>query len=350
MRIAVDVMGGDLGCGVVIDGVKLALAEYPDITELYLVGDERNIEAALSRHRCQDSRLRILHAGEVLTMDDKPLDAVRRKKDCSMVRAIELVRDGKAQAVISRGNTGGLVAAATLKLRRLDWVDRPVIATVVPSDRREFVLLDAGANPECKPAHLVQFAIMGSIYSRELLHHQRPRVGVLSNGTEDTKGNELTREAARLCRQLDLNFVGYVEGHDLFADCVEVVVTDGFTGNIVLKTIEGMGKAVVRLLKRELSSTPIRKLGAALARGGFRNIKRRMDPDAYGGAPLLGLNGTVIKAHGSSRAKAILNAIRVAKESIQHKLTESISREISQANDRLSKTAIVPFTAVTIPA
>ncbi|MBN2507259.1 MAG: phosphate acyltransferase PlsX [Verrucomicrobia bacterium] len=350
MRIAVDVMGGDLGCGVVIDGVRLALAEYPDITEMYLVGDERNIEAAMSRHRCRDPRVRILHASEVLTMSDKPLDAVRRKKDCSMVRAIELVRDGKAEAVISRGNTGGLVAAATLKLRRLDLVERPAIATVVPSDRREFVLLDAGANPECKPVHLVQFAIMGSIYSRELLHHQRPRVGVLSNGTESTKGNELTREAARLCRQLDLNFVGNIEGHDLFADRVEVVVTDGFTGNIVLKSIESMGKAFVGLLKRELSSTLIRKLGASLASAGFRNIKRRMDPDAYGGAPLLGLNGTVIKAHGASRAKAIFNAIRVATESIQHKLTESISREIEQANKRLSKSAIVPFTAVTIPA
>lgn len=350
MRIAVDVMGGDLGCGVVIDGVRLALAAYPDITELYLVGDERNIEAALARGRCHDSRVRILHASEVLTMDDKPLDAVRRKKDCSMVRAIELVRDGTAQAVISRGNTGGLVAAATLKLRRLDQVDRPAIATVIPSDRREFVLLDAGANPECKPVHLLQFAIMGSIYSRELLQHDRPRVGVLCNGTEDTKGNDLTRETVRLCQQTDLNFVGYVEGHDLFADRVDVVVTDGFTGNILLKSVEGMGKAVVRLLKRELSSTPIRKFGAALASGAFRNIKRRMDPEGYGGAPLLGLNGTVIKAHGSARAKAILNAIRVATESIQHKLNESITREISQARERLGQRPIVPFPAVTIPA
>ncbi len=350
MQIAVDVMGGDLGCGVVIDGVRLALAAYPDIAELYLVGDERNIEAALGRHRCQDSRLRILHASEVLTMEDKPLDAVRKKKDCSMVRAIELVRDGKAQAVISRGNTGGLVAAATLKLRRLDQVDRPAIATVIPADRREFVLVDAGANPECKPAHLLQFAIMGSVYSRELLHHKHPRVGVLSNGTEDTKGNDLTREAARLCQQVDLNFIGYVEGHDLFADRVEVVVADGFTGNIVLKTIESMGKAVGRLLKRELNRNPLRKVGAALASGGFSSIKRRMDPDAYGGAPLLGLNGTVIKAHGSARAKAITNAIRVAMESIQHKLTENITHEIAQANERLSKSQIVPLPAVTISA
>lgn len=348
MRIALDVMGGDLGCGVVIEGARLALAAQPDITELHLVGDERNIEAALARSRCHDARLRILHASEVLTMDDKPLDVVRKKKDCSMVRAIELVRDGKAEAVISRGNTGGLVAAATLKLRRLDGVDRPAIATVVPADRREFVLIDAGANPECKPAYLMQFAIMGGVYSRELLHHPRPRVGVLSNGTEDTKGNELTREAARLCRQIDLNFVGYVEGHDLFSDRVDVVVSDGFTGNIVLKTVESMGKAVGRLLKRELNSNPLRKFGAALARGGFANIKRRMDPDAYGGAPLLGLNGTVIKAHGAARARAIFNAIRVATESIQHKLTESISREIAEANQRLAANPIVPFTAASV--
>lgn len=336
MRIAVDVMGGDHGSGVVIEGAKHALEANPDIAELHLVGDEKEIVSALNKHACRDSRIRIVHASQVLTMEDKPLDAVRRKKDCSMVRAIELVRDGRARAVISRGNTGGLVAATRLKLGRLDHVDRPAIAAVIPADRGEFVLIDAGANHECQAVHLMQFAIMGSIYSRELLHHERPRVGILSNGTEETKGNELTREAARLCQQISLNFIGYVEGHDLFADRVDVVVADGFIGNIVLKSVESMGKAVNRLLRRELTANPLRKFGALLAKGGFTSIKRRMDPDAYGGAPLLGLNGTVIKAHGSARAKAILNAIRVATESIQHKLTENISREIAQANERLA--------------
>jgi len=350
MRIVVDVMGGDHGPAVVIDGVKQALQAYAHISELHLVGQQSEIEAALKHARCDDARLRIHHASEVITMEDKPLDAVRRKKDCSMVRAMELVRDGHAEAVISPGNTGALVASATFKLRRLDPVDRPAIVTVVPSAKGEFVLLDAGANHECKPVHLLQFAIMGNVYSRELLHHKRPRVGILCNGTEETKGNELTREAARLCRQADLNFIGYVEGQDMFADRVEVVVTDGFVGNIVLKSIEGMGRAIVRMLRRELTANPIRKVGAALAVGALQSIKRRMDPDGYGGAPLLGLNGTVIKAHGSAREKAFFNAIRVAAETIQQKINDSIVREVAQANERLGlqKTAVhAPATAVT---
>lgn len=335
MRIVVDVMGGDHGCGVVIDGVKQALQAYPNISELHLVGQQAEIESALKRARCNDHRVHIHHASEIITMEDKPLDAVRKKKDCSMVRAMELVRDGKAEAVISPGNTGALVASATFKLRRLDPVDRPVIATVMPSGKGEFVLVDAGANHECKPMHFAQFAIMGSIYSRGVLHHKKPRVGILSNGSEETKGTELTREAAKLCSQLDLNFIGYVEGHDLFADHVEVVVTDGFTGNIVLKSIESMGKAIVRLLRRELTANPLRKFGAALATGALQNIKRRMDPEMYGGAPLLGLNGVVIKAHGSAREKAFLNAIRVATETIQHKINETIVQEVSRANEKL---------------
>jgi glycerol-3-phosphate acyltransferase PlsX len=342
MRIVVDVMGGDHEIEVVIDGVKQALRAHPHLSELHLVGQQARIEAALGRAHCSDARLRLHHASEVITMEDKPLDAVRRKKDCSMVRAMDLVRDGKAEAVISRGNTGALVASATLKLRRLDPVDRPVIAAVMPSGHGEFVLLDAGANHECKPVHLLQFAIMGSVYSRDVLGHPKPRVGILSNGSEESKGNDLTREAARLCRLTDLNFVGYVEGHDLFADHVDVVITDGFTGNIVLKSVESMGRAIIGLLRRELTATPVRKAGALLAQGALRSIMRRMDPEAYGGAPLLGLNGTVIKAHGSARAKAILNAIRVAGETIQHKLNDTIAREVAQANERLglNKTSV----------
>jgi glycerol-3-phosphate acyltransferase PlsX len=343
MRIALDVMGGDHGCGVVLEGAKLALAAFRQITEMHLVGHQAEIERGLARVRCRDSRIRIVHASEVLTMDDKPLAAVRRKKDASLVRAIELIRDGKAQAVISTGNTGGLVAAAALKLRRLAGVDRPAIATVMPSAKNEFVLIDAGANSHCRPLHLAQFAIMGSIYSREILGHKRPRVGLLSNGTEDFKGNELTREAARLCRQTDLNFIGYVEGHDLFSDRVEVVVTDGFIGNIILKSTEALAKAIARFLKSELGANPIRQIGAAVARGAFQAIKRRMDPDSYGGAPILGLNGTVIKAHGAARENAIKNAIRVAAETLQHQVNDQISRDILAANERLAAEEVPAF-------
>jgi len=336
MRIAVDVMGGDHGLGVVVDGVKLALQSYPEIAELHLVGQQPEIEAALNRARLRDERIRLHHASEVITMEDKPLEAVRKKKDCSMVRAVELVRDGKAEAVISRGNTGALVAAATFRLRRLECVERAPLASVMPSAKGEFVVLDVGANHECKPIHLAQFAVMGSIYSRELLKHKKPRIGILSNGSEETKGTELTREALKLCQQLDLNFIGYVEGHDLFADRVEVVVTDGFVGNILLKSVEGCGKALLGTIRRELTANAVRKFGAALAQGAFRNIKRRMDPEAYGGAPLLGLNGTVIKAHGSARERAIMNAIRVATETIQYKINETMVREVTRANEKLA--------------
>ena len=336
MRIAVDVMGGDHGCGVVIAGAKLALQALDRVTELHLVGNESEIQAALAVHQVRDPRVKILHATEVLTMEDKPIEGLRRKKDSSMARAIELVKDGRADAIISPGNTGGLLAAATIKLRPLEGVERPAIATVIPSANNEFVLLDAGANAECKPIHLAQFALMGNIYSREILGYARPRVGILSNGTEETKGNDLTREAAKLCQLLDLNFVGYVEGHDLFADRVEVVVTDGFIGNIVLKTCESMGKAIVGLLKREMTANPLRQAGALLARGAFRNIRRRLDPDAYGGAPLLGLNGTVIKAHGSARERAIMNAIRVATETVEHNVSRLIGMEVTRSQARLS--------------
>src|SRR5205823_3612050 len=192
-------------------------------------------------------------------------------------------------------------------------------------------------SPECKAIHLAQFAIMGAIYSREILGRENPRVGILSNGKEEIKGNDLTREAFKLCQQLDLNFIGYVEGHDLFADHVEVAVTDGFVGNIVLKTCESMGKGMLRMVKRELAANPIRKLGAALARNAFRTIKQRMDPEAHGGAPLLGLNGNIIKAHGAARERAIMNAIRVSLEAIQHHINDIIQQEVTQANQRLAQ-------------
>jgi len=336
MRIVVDVMGGDHGCEVVIEGVKAALHHYGTLSALHLVGDEGQIRAAMTKTHLDDPRVHIVHTTEVLTMKDKPLDVLRRKKDCSMARAMELTQQGQSDAMISRGNTGGLLAAATVKLRPLENVERPAIAAVLPTPRKCFLLLDAGANAECKPIHLAQFAIMGTVYSREILGNANPRVGILSNGTEDTKGNELLREAMALCRRLELNFLGFVEGPDLFADQVDVVVTDGLIGNIVLKTCEGMGRAIGVMLKTDLAQNPLRRLGALLAYGGLRSIKRRMNADNYGGAPLLGLNGNVIKAHGSARALAIQNAIRVATETIQHNINQLITREISKAKERLA--------------
>ena len=328
-------MGGDHGCGVVIEGARRALAADPRITALFLVGNQTAIHAALPSRGFRDHRMRVVHASEVLTMEDKPAAAVRRKKDCSIARAVGLVNDGKADAVVSVGNTGGIFAAATFKLGRLAGVDRGGIAAVIPTPDNEFVLLDAGANIECKPLHLAQYAVMGSIYSREILGYKNPRVGILSVGTEENKGNELTLEAFKLCKQLDLNFVGNVEGHDLFKSRVEVVVCDGFVGNIVLKTCESLAVGIFTMLRRELKANLGRKLGALLAQNAFRAIRKRMDPEAYGGAPLLGFAGAVMKAHGSARERAIASAIRVTTETLQHRINHLIAEQIARANERL---------------
>jgi phosphate acyltransferase len=243
--------------------------------------------------------------------------------------------------VISPGNTGALVAGS-MKLRRLDGVERPALAARMPSRTGDFVLIDAGANPMCEPSHLAQFAVMGSVFAREILGQKKPRVGILSNGSEQSKGNDLTREAARLCSLLDLNFIGYVEGFHLFDDSVDVVVTDGFTGNVVLKTCESLGYAMMHLLKSELSKTPVSVLGAMLSRGALRNLKRRMDPEANGGAVLFGLNGIVVKTHGSSRAGAVMSAIRVAAEEIRHDVNQKLALEIARANEKIAAGVAVP--------
>ncbi len=331
-------MGGDHGCGVVIAGAKLALEANKTISRLYLVGDQAAIHAALPPRGFRDHRVKIIHTTEVVTMDDKPVVALRKKKDSSIARAAELVHDGKADALVSLGNTGGIFAAATFKVGRIAGVDRGCIATVIPRQSGEFVLLDAGANVECKPLHLAQFAVMGGIYSREVLKKKNPRVGILSIGTEDSKGNELTLEAFKLCKKLDLNFIGNVEGHDLFKDHVDVVVCDGFVGNIVLKTCESLAVGMFSMLKRELMSNTKRQIGAYLAKNAFQSIRKRMDPELYGGAPLLGFNGMVFKAHGSARERAVASALRITVEAVQHQVNQIIATEIARANEALDAT------------
>jgi glycerol-3-phosphate acyltransferase PlsX len=342
MRIAVDVMGGDHGCEVVVEGVKRALEAGYNLSAIHLVGHEEQIQAALKKTCLRDRRVHVVHASEVLTMEDKPATALRRKRDCSIARAVELVHDGNADGVVSVGNTGGIFAAATFKLGRIPGVDRGGIATVIPTPDQEFVLLDSGANIECKPLHLVQFAVMGSIYSREVLGYHNPRVGILSIGTEEGKGNELTLEAFRLCKHIDINFIGNVEGHDLFKSRVDVVVCDGFVGNIVLKTCESLALGMFAMLKAELMKNAKRKLGALLLQNAFRSIKRRMDPEIHAGAPLLGFNGPVLKAHASARERAIMNAIRLAAETVQHRVNDTIAREIARANEQLAHLDAAP--------
>ena len=329
-------MGGDHGCGVIIAGVKRALDEIKEISAIYLVGNKAEIHAALPERGFRDHRVRVIHATEVVEMEDKPVVALRKKKDSSIARAAELVAEGNADALVSLGNTGGVFAAATFKVGRIPGVDRGCISAVIPRQGNEFVLLDAGANIECKPIHLAQFAVMGNAYSREILKRKNPRVGILSIGTEDSKGNELSLAAFQLCKQLDLNFIGNVEGHDLFKDHVDVVVCDGFVGNIVLKTAESLAVAMFSMLKRELMQNTKRQIGAMLAKDAFHAIRRRMDPEVHGGAPLLGFNHLVFKAHASARERAVTSAIRVTAATIKNQISQIIARDIAAANVKLA--------------
>lgn len=333
MRLAVDVMGGDHGPGELLHGIRLGLAAEPTLKTVYVVGRESEVRPLAVQVGLNDPRVEFFDASEVLTMEDDPASAVRRKKNSSLIQALTLVSDGKADAAISSGNTGALVAGASFRLGRLDGIKRPSLACIMPSRTGAFVLLDGGANPECTPEILLQFAVMGSVYSKAMLGIQKPRVGVLSNGSELSKGTDLTRAAVALIRKTSLNSIGYCEGFDLFTDGVDVAVCDGFVGNLVLKTSEGLGKTVGHLMRAELLEHPslLRKLGALLASGGLRRIKARLNPESYGGAPILGLHGTVIKIHGSARREALKHAILQGSKAVLGNLSGEIEREVAAA-------------------
>ena len=335
MKIAVDVMGGDRGCEVIIDGLMQALKKCQQIETIQIVGNEIEISQSLDRLDNIDSRFQIVHASEVLSMDDKPVEGLRKKKNCSLAVAMDLVKTGKSDAIISPGNTGGVVAAAAIKLRTLSGIDRPGIAAVLPSKNKNFILLDAGANVEGKPRHLMHYAIMGDIYAREVLGITDPKIGLMSVGTEESKGNELTQETLRLCKGLDFNFIGNIEGHNLFSDELDVVVTNGFVGNVVLKSCEQLAEVLMGWLKDELSAGLISKAGALLSQKAFRSLKKRIDPDNVGGAPLLGVNGTVTIAHGSASSLAIYNAICNTVEAVDHNINKLIIDAVAKANDKL---------------
>ena len=340
MRIAVDAMGGDFAPQNIVAGVADALRDEAKIVRLYLVGDQSRIEAELRKLNFHDPRLEIVHASEIIEMDDPPVQSVRRKKDSSMCRAIDIVKRGDANAVVSAGNTGALLTASHLKLRTLEGVDRPGLACLIPAPENVFVLMDAGANLEPHPSNLVQYAIMGSLYSKQILGYKSPRVAVLSIGTEEMKGNELTLEAHRLLKSSDLDFVGNIDAHDLFANIADVIVTDAFVGNAVLKACESTTRVVARWLKDELKRNPLRKLGALLAGGAFRSLKRKIDPDEYGGAVLLGINGVCIKAHGASSPKAVKNAIRIAAEFVEGQFNDHIVQEIKKLNAKFQQAPV----------
>ncbi len=335
MKIAVDAMGGDFATAAVAEGVVLALQKYKDIQELFLLGDEIAVRAEVQRHGPIDSRITFVHTTQIVEMSDSAVEGIRRKKDSSISRAVDLVKEGVAQAVVSAGHTGAAVACTTLKLRPVEGVERPGIATVMPTEHNLFVLIDAGANIDARPIHLLHYGIMGSLYSKYVLGYENPRVGLMSIGEEDVKGNDLTKETFKLLEQSTLNFVGNVEGHDLFEGKVEVTVCDGFVGNVILKTSESLASALFRWLKTELTRTPVRKAGGLLAKNAFRAIRRKTDYAEYGGAPLLGINGVCIIAHGASSPKAICNAIRVARESVNNQLMHHIVDQVRINNERV---------------
>src|ERR1700740_3111671 len=328
MKIALDAMGGDFGPSYLVPGAVMALRDYRHITKLFLVGDPPQIEAELKRHKCNDRRIAIVHSSQVVDMSDKAWSAVRRKKDSSVSRAVDLVKHGDADAIVSAGHTGAAVAASMIKLRTLAGVDRPGIAAVLPTETNVFVLIDAGANIDARPEQLLQYAFMGTVYSRHVLHYTNPTVGLVSLGDEDVKGTELTREVFKMLRPSSLNFVGNIEGRHLFEDPVEVVVCDGFVGNVILKTCESISVAMFQWLKHELMRTRMRKVGAFLARNAIGTIKDKTNYEEYGGSPLLGINGICIIAHGASTPLAIKDALGGAAEAIRQRVNPHIAEEI----------------------
>jgi glycerol-3-phosphate acyltransferase PlsX len=334
MRIAVDAMGGDFAPKEIVAGAVKAARELKDLTTLVLVGQEEVIRQELKAYGPLPSKLVIRHASEIIGMEETPASAIRKKKDNSISRMMDMINAGEVDAAVSAGNTGAMVVAATLKLRTLSGIQRPAIATVMPTMGRPIVLIDAGANTDCSPELLAEFAVMGSVYAREILGQARPVVGLMSIGGEDSKGNETTKEAFRLLSAAPVNFRGNVEGHDLFLGDTDVVVCDGFVGNVVLKTSESVAHAIGSWLKKEFKANPIRILGALLLRGALKTIKRRMDPEMFGGAPLLGVNGVCIITHGSSSRTAIYHAVRVACESVGHHVNDHIVEEARKLSNK----------------
>jgi glycerol-3-phosphate acyltransferase PlsX len=311
MRIAVDAMGGDHAPHVQVEAALMAASERPDLT-IALVGPAALVGQELTRHGAAATQFQLIDAPEIIAMDESPAQAVRRKPRSSIVLGARLQREGRSDALVSAGNTGAAVAASLIEMGRLRGVTRPAIAIYLPNLHGGCIVLDVGANADCKPANFLQFAIMGELYARLVLKHERPKIGLLNIGEEESKGSELYQEGHRLLAESSLNFVGNVEGRDMFAGVADVVVCDGFVGNVLLKFAESMGSYIGSLLREELRRSLRAKAGALLLKSAFTGLWRRIDYAEYGGAPLLGVDGVTIIAHGSSSPKAMKNAIIAA--------------------------------------
>lgn len=340
VRVALDAMGGDNAPGEIVAGAVQAARAYG--FGVYLVGREDAIAAELAKHDTQGLDLPIIHTDEVIEMDEHPANAVRRKKNASMTLALQQVRDGQALGAVSAGNSGAMMAASLFTLKRIAEVERPALGGVLPSKDGACLVIDLGANTDCKPEYLQQFALMGSIYMERIFNISSPRVGLLANGEEESKGNQLVIEAHALLKSnaqtLGLNFIGNVEGRDIPAGNADVVVCDGFVGNVVLKLSEGLAETLLGMLRAEMTSSLPRKLAAAVLRPGLRKMGRRLDYAEYGGVPLLGVNGSAIISHGRSNAKAIKNALRVARQTAE----TGVSTAIAEGLAKLSRSEETP--------
>lgn len=331
MKIAIDAMGGDNAPGAEVEGAILAAREWN--VELILVGDESRIRAEAAKHGGLPPTVSVVHASQVITTHEEPTKAVRSKKDASLVVAGRLVKEGAADALLSAGATGALVVVGTLGIGRMKGIERPALGTIFPTVADPVFILDIGATPDCRPEWLVQFALMGDVYAKEILGLKRPRVALLNNGAEEEKGNALTKATYPLLKEMkEIHFTGNIEGRDVPFGKADVVVTDGFPGNILLKTFEGVGMALFQAMKEALTSTPVAKIGAALAKPALKKMAKKFDYTEYGGALLLGLKAPVVKCHGSSEAKGIKSGIRVMRSALAGRAIEKLGSSIAAYN------------------
>lgn len=331
MKIVIDAMGGDHAPFVTVQGAVEAVKNYD--VNIILAGNQPMIENELQKYDYPKDKIEIIHCSEEITNEDKPVVSIRKKKDSSMVVGLKLVKDKKADAIISAGNSGALLAGGLLVLGRIKGIDRPALAPVYPTTKGISVLIDAGANADCKPKNFLEFGVMGSIYAEKILGIEKPKVCTVNIGIEEEKGNELVKEAHELCKEGPFNFHGNVEARDIPSGYADVIVCDGFTGNVILKLTEGLASSIFGLLKEEFVKTTVRKLGALLLKSGLKDFKKRFDYTEYGGAPFLGVNGVLIKAHGSSDGNAIKNAVRQAIKFVNNNVIEDIASEINKLGD-----------------
>lgn len=333
IRVAIDAMGGDHAPFSIVDGAVQAQRAYSDKVAITLVGDKTRIEKELTTLGAADSKIRIVHCGEVIGMGDEPAESVRKKKNSSIVVGMELQKKGECDAFISAGNTGAVMAASLLILGRLKGVNRPAIGTLFPNEKGKSLVLDVGANSDCKAINLYQFAIMGSIYFSHMFSSKNPTVGLLSIGEEKSKGNELTIESHKMISGADLNFIGNLEGRDILKGKADVVVCDGFVGNIILKFAESINSFFKESIRRKIKVNPFAQIGALLMKPAFKDLKKNLDYTEYGGAPLLGINGVSIICHGGSSGKAIRNAVVMAKTMVTENVNNHIEQKIKTNGD-----------------